>query len=155
MRDKEKSYTVWDLYTQRERFKSSEELEERIQLFFNICKDADITLTYTGLMLVLGLKFKQELSRLRYSEEYGDKINYAIGAIENSYERALSTAKNPTGMIFALKCLGWQDTPQTQSETNNSDVQRIAIQLATLQALRDGSKSAINTVPDCNCTKVS
>ena len=129
-------YKLRDIYTKREKFKDKEELQERIDLFYDMCNDLRVPITYTGLMLVLGLNNKNQLSGLRYHEEYGEIVRSAIASVEFFYETQLSGGK-PVGAIFALKNFGWSD--RTDVAIADTDPHKVSVreaQLAVLNAVR-------------------
>lgn len=125
-----------ELYRHREKFKDEEELKERIEMFLEICFAGSLPITYTGAMLVLGLRDKQELSYLRHDPKYGTIIKELVGMIENYYETRLS-GNNAVGAIFALKNMGWSDaTAVTLNDVSPERVKQVSAQLAVLEALR-------------------
>lgn len=124
------------MYIKRDKFKDKEELQDRIDLFYDMCECLSMPVTYTGLMLVLGLNNKNQLSALRYHEEYGEIVRSAIASVEFFYEAKLSEGK-PVGAIFALKNFGWSDrTDVAIADTDPHKVSLREAQLAVLNAVR-------------------
>lgn len=67
-------------------------------------------ITITALANWLGLDRKTLVQYARNSDEYGDIITAARAKVEELYEgRLVYGEKNPAGVIFALKNLGWAD----------------------------------------------
>lgn len=69
--------------------------------------------TITGLALFLGFCSKQSLYDYGEKVEFTYPIKKARMLIECEYEKKLS-GQMPTGSIFALKNMGWQDKSQTE-----------------------------------------
>ncbi len=132
-------YKLKDMYSRRPRFQDKEELKERIDLFYDMCECLNIPVTYTGLMLVLGLN-KNQLSVLRYHPEYGELVSAAIASVEFFYESKLSEGK-PVGAIFALKNFGWSD--RTDVAIADSDPQKVAMKEAQLAVLNTARKAML------------
>ena len=138
-------YKIKDIYARRERFKDKEELEERIDLFYDMCDSLGVPVTYTGLMLMLGLNNKNQLSGLRYHPEYGELICSAIATVEFFYETKLSEGK-PVGAIFALKNFGWSDrTDVAIADTDPQKISEKEAQLAVLNAVRKSMAQNANS----------
>lgn len=69
--------------------------------------------TITGLALYLGFCSRGTLNEYAKKDEFSDIIKRAMSKVEQSYEFRL-VANNPTGAIFALKNMGWQDKTQQE-----------------------------------------
>lgn len=130
--------SVYDLYKRRERFKTLSDLRSRVDEFFSLCAKLRVPVTYTGLMLVLGLNHKSELSALRHHEEFGADIRQAIGAVEFFYESQLASPK-PFGAIFALKNFGWSD--RAEVAVTEVDPQKVLMKEAQLAILNQARKA--------------
>lgn len=98
------------------KYEKSEELQEKINQYFNKVKEEEITIT--GLCLYLGIN-KDTFYEYSKNEKFKDIINIARLIVENSYE--ISLRKNGrSGDIFALKNFGWKDTTkEEEKETQN------------------------------------
>lgn len=142
-------YKLKDMYSRRPKFQDKEELEDRIDLFYDMCECLNMPVTYTGLMLVLGLNNKNQLSSLRYHQEYGELVSAAIASVEFFYESKLSEGK-PVGAIFALKNFGWSD--RTDVAIADSDPQKVAMKEAQLAVLNTARK-AMQAVAESTVTK--
>lgn len=127
-------YTIKDIYARRDKFSGMDELKDRIDTYFDMCDCVGVSVTYTGLMLALGLSDKSQLSSLRYDSDYGDIVKGAISAVEFFYETKLSEGK-PVGAIFALKNFGWSD--RMDVALSDVDPQRIAMREAQLAVLNE------------------
>lgn len=123
-----------------------DELKERIDNYFNKCKELDEPLTLTGLCLELGVS-RQTLCNYEnrvttfvgMSDEEIEEFLYTIKRaklkIENYAEKQLFSGKNPAGIIFNLKNnYGWKDV----QEVNNSTVisQKSALNELTTQEIK-------------------
>lgn len=92
------------------KYTNCEELEKKINEYFNEVKEEEITIT--GLCLYLGIN-KDTFYEYAKRDEFKDIINLARLVVENSYE--ISLRKNGrTGDIFALKNFGWQDRTEVE-----------------------------------------
>ena len=87
------------------KFKSVEELQEKIEEYFSITPDDEITIT--GLAIHLDT-FRQVLCNYEERDEYSDTIKKAKQRVENGYEKDLKK-HGRTGTIFALKNFEWKD----------------------------------------------
>jgi len=146
----ETSFSFARLFSRRERFKDAEELENRLNEYFSLCEKLQAPVTYTGLMLSLGLSDKSSLSGLRYHSEYGDMIRTAISIVEGYYEARLS-GNNAVGAIFALKNFGWSD--RTDIAISDADPNKVALkesQLAVLNAGRAAFKELMESASNSN-----
>lgn len=86
-----------------------EELTRRTDDYVAACKETGEPLTITGLALALGFTSRQSLAEYGERPEFADAVKRARLLVEEDYERAARTAKNPAGAIFGLKNLGWSD----------------------------------------------
>lgn len=82
---------------------SAEELNERVNEYI---KGERITLA--GLALFLGID-RQTLYNYAEKDEFFDILKRARDAVEARYEERLVYENTPTGVIFALKNMGWKD----------------------------------------------
>jgi len=80
-------------------------LEKKIAEYFN---QQDEKYTITGLCLFCGFESRQSFYEYENKEEFTYIIKRARMLIENMYEQRLQT-NAPTGAIFALKNMGWED----------------------------------------------
>lgn len=102
------------------KYKTPEELQEKIDLYFHKCPDfvtktdTDGSLvqipiiTISGLVLFLGFCDRASFYDLEKKKEFTHTIKRARTFIELEYEKILRHG-NCTGAIFALKNFGWKD----------------------------------------------
>lgn len=87
---------------------SPEELDERADAFFAMCKAEDRPPTVTGLALGLGLSSRESLDEYGRRPEFSDSVKRAKSMVAACYEERL-WGNAPAGAIFALKNMGWSD----------------------------------------------
>lgn len=93
-------------------YKSVKLLEDNCNAYFEQCKDEGIRPTITGLALHLGFADKTTLYEYRDRPEFSYPIKKSLLLIENSLEQKLEN-QAVTGIIFALKNMGWKDKVET------------------------------------------
>lgn len=112
-------------------YETPEELEKKINEYYDSLSakvipglegdgsDDEITYaepaTITGLALYLGFESRQSFYDYERKENFSYIIKKARLRIEHEYEKKLHY-KNPTGSIFALKNMGWDDRTQIKHE---------------------------------------
>lgn len=114
------------------KFASVEELQEKINDYFNNTLEEELTIT--GLALALDTD-RQTLINYQNREEYFDTIKKAKTRIEHSYEKALRK-NGRTGDIFALKNFGWTDKQEIESNVNMNAYSNLSEE--ELRALANG-----------------
>jgi hypothetical protein len=67
--------------------------------------------TITGLALFLGFNSKDEFNTYESKGKYASAIKRARLRVETTYEKKLHY-QSPTGAIFALKSMGWNEKPE-------------------------------------------
>lgn len=93
------------------KFKTVEELQEKIDAYFdNTPKDE---WTITGLALALDT-YRQTLINYENKDEFLDTIKKAKQRVENGYEIDLKKAGR-SGTIFALKNFDWKDKTEVDN----------------------------------------
>ena len=96
------------------KYKTPEELENKIDEYFEWVEEKELPVTITGATMFLGFVSKQSL----YDYENRDGFSYPIKrlrlAVENAYELKLHE-NNVTGSIFALKNMGWKDKTEVDN----------------------------------------
>jgi hypothetical protein len=107
-------------------FENPEQLQEKIDLYFESHEKHYIE----GLVLFLGFSTRQSLYDYAKNPDFKHIIEYARTRVRLCYEKDLrASGIKPTGSIFALKCMGWQEqapkeidsddeTKESQSATN-------------------------------------
>ena len=99
-------------------FKSVEEVEEKINAYFNYCEEKEKPYTMSGLAYYLGID-RKTLINYSKNEEYFHTIKKARDKVQMQLEEnALSNKANPTFTIFNLKNnFDWKDKIE---QTNDS-----------------------------------
>jgi len=92
-----------------------EKLQAAADKYFEDCKSMKLPPTITGLTMALDFNSRQTLHEYEKDPKFSDAIKRARLKVENSYEMQVRS-KNPTGAIFVLKTMGW-DERQTQQTT--------------------------------------
>ena len=111
-------------------FQSVEEVEEKINAYFNYCEEKEKPYTMSGLAYYLEVS-RQTLVNYSYEDEYFDTIKKARDKVQMQLEEnALSNKANPTFTIFNLKNnFDWKDKIEHSSsevENINKNVSNIA-----------------------------
>jgi len=87
------------------KFESVEELREKIDEYFAITPEDEITIT--GLAIHLDT-FRSVLCDYEEKDEFSDTVKKAKQRVENGYEKDLKK-HGRSGTIFALKNFDWKD----------------------------------------------
>ena len=111
-------------------FDNEEQLVAKVQEYFDTTDFA--MLTVTGLAYFLGFESRQSFYDYEEKEQFSYIIKRARLFIESSYELRLS-GNSPTGAIFALKNMGWNDKQQVE---------------------HTGAKVSLHIEPDAGCEPV-
>lgn len=96
-------------------YTNADALDKACDSFFAKCLKDAIRPTVTGLALHLGFASKQSLYDYEKQDEFSYPIKKSLLKIENALELKL-TEQAVTGVIFALKNMGWKD--KTDVEQN-------------------------------------
>lgn len=110
-------------------YKSVAKLEKDCESFFELCAEEGVRPTITGLALHLGFADKTTLYEYRDRPEFSYPIKKSLLLIEKCLELKLEN-QAVTGIIFALKNMGWKDkveTGFTDSEGNDLPIQVIQL----------------------------
>lgn len=91
-----------------------DELETRVRTYLNRER-----ITLSGLALYLGID-RQTLYNYKERDEFFDIIKKARESVEATYEERLIYEGGPTGVIFALKNMGWTDKQEIDQKTEHS-----------------------------------
>ena len=109
------------------KYTSKEEIEEKMQEYFNTCgwsyiegKEDPVfnSPKLTGLALYLGFCSRQSLYDYEKRAEFSYSIKKARTMIEMHHEEGAG-GKTPTGHIFMLKNMGWSDSTKVESTNLN------------------------------------
>ena len=118
-------------------FKSVEEVEEKINAYFNYCEEKEKPYTMSGLAYDLDVS-RQTLVNYSYEDEYFDTIKKARDKVQMQLEEnALSNKANPTFTIFNLKNnFDWKD----KIEHSSSEVENINKNISNIANLLNNPK---------------
>jgi len=83
---------------------TADELQTKVNEYFEV----EPKPTIAGLAVFLGMD-RQTLYNYRQRDEFFDILKEGVNKIESKYEGRLIYENNPTGVIFALKNMGWRD----------------------------------------------
>jgi hypothetical protein len=89
------------------------ELQEEILKYFEKCNTSNERPTVTGLALFLGFASKQSLYDYEKNDKFSYPIKRALTMIECELEKRLEN-QSVSGIIFALKNMGWTDKVQNE-----------------------------------------
>ena len=118
-------------------FKSVEEVEEKINAYFNYCEEKEKPYTMSGLAYYLEIDRKTLLNYSK-NEEYFHTIKKARDKVQMQLEEnALSNKSNPTFTIFNLKNnFDWKD----KIEHSSSEVENINKNISNIANLLNNPK---------------
>lgn len=100
------------------KYKSPEELQDRIEDYFTYCKENEVKITTAGLAYHLGFESRQSLYDYCKHEEYSYIIKRVRLRLEAYYEAKVQ-GNCPTGPIFVLKNMGWKDEHHNVNKNEN------------------------------------
>lgn len=103
------------------KYKTKEEIQEKIDKYFMDCDRKNEPYTVTGLCLALDI-CRDTLSEYMKKDEFSDTIKKAKLKVENYLEKRLINDNSTTGIIFNLKNnFGWKDKQEVEhsGEVNN------------------------------------
>lgn len=111
-------------------FNTPSELEVQVNMYVSTEKKP----TLAGLAYFLGVD-RQTLYNYKDRPEFFDIIKKATDFVEARYEERLIYENNPTGVIFALKNMGWKDKQEIDQKTTLTD-ERLDLSKYTEEELR-------------------
>ncbi len=91
------------------RYETPEQLQDAVNRYFKSAPKP----TLAGLAYDLGID-RQTLYNYAERDEFFDIIKKSRNKIEAAYEERLIYENQPTGVIFALKNMGWRDKVETE-----------------------------------------
>ena len=91
-------------------FESKEQLQEAINSYF----DTETKCTLAGLAYHIGIDRQTLYNYSDEGHEFFDTIKRARERVSAIYEGRLIYDNNPTGVIFALKNMGWKDKQEIE-----------------------------------------
>jgi hypothetical protein len=98
-------------------YKTPEEMQVKIDAYFNRIKRIKEPATITGLHLALDLFDRNTLYDYEQKEDFARVIKQAMKRVEHAYEKKLQS-QYVAGAIFALKNMGWKDKNETDLNLN-------------------------------------
>ena len=117
-------------------FKSVEEVEEKINAYFNYCEEKEKPYTMSGLAYYLGIDRKTLLNYSK-NEEYFHTIKKARDKVQMQLEECLYRLGNNSGVIFNLKNnFDWKD----KIEHSSSEVDNINKNISNIANLLNNPK---------------
>ena len=116
--------------------KSVEEVEEKINAYFNYCEEKEKPYTMSGLAYYLGIDRKTLLNYSK-NEEYFHTIKKARDKVQMQLEECLYRLGNNSGVIFNLKNnFDWKD----KIEHSSSEVENINKNISNIANLLNNPK---------------
>lgn len=95
-------------------FKSVEEVEEKIEAYFNYCEEKERPYTMSGLAYYLGID-RRTLLNYSKNEDYFPLIKKARDKVQMQLEECLYRLGNNSGVIFNLKNnFDWKDKMEVE-----------------------------------------
>ena len=117
-------------------FKSVEEVEKKINAYFNYCEEQEKPYTMSGLAYYLGIDRKTLLNYSK-NEEYFHTIKKARDKVQMQLEECLYRLGNNSGVIFNLKNnFDWKD----KIEHSSSEVENINKNISNIANLLNNPK---------------
>lgn len=117
-------------------FKSVEEVEKKINAYFNYCEEKEKPYTMSGLAYYLGIDRKTLLNYSK-NEEYFHTIKKARDKVQMQLEECLYRLGNNSGVIFNLKNnFDWKD----KIEHSSSEVENINKNISNIANLLNNPK---------------
>ena len=107
-------------------FKSVEEVEEKINAYFNYCEEKEKPYTMSGLAYYLGIS-RQTLVNYSNQDQFFDTIKKARDRVQMQLEEnALSNKANPTFTIFNIKNnFDWKDSNEVKTNVEITKVDEL------------------------------
>ena len=95
------------------KIESVEQFEELVNAYVEKMQSESKPITITGLCLFMGFESRQSFYDMEKVPKFSYIVKKARLLVENQYEQNLSS-NSPTGAIFALKNMGWNDTQKLE-----------------------------------------
>lgn len=93
-------------------------IRKNIIKYFQFIQDEDRYASINGLALHIGFRSRKHMIEFRDKPAYTDVIQTAMSLVELTYEIRLKMPDvKQTGVIFALKNMGWEDKQIIESST--------------------------------------
>jgi hypothetical protein len=124
-------------------YENPDDIWNKAELYFeSVTSRGKIKATVSGLSFALGFESRQSFYDYEKNEEFSYIIKRLRLFIENCYETQLYSA-TPSGVIFALKNMGWKDKTETESEVKMK-VMKADIEVINTGVLIAGSESDVD-----------
>ena len=117
------------------KFKSPEELQEKIEEYFSVTPEGQRTIT--GLAVYLDTS-RETLCNYESRDEFFDAIKKGKDRVELDYELSLRK-RGGSGDIFGLKNFGWRDKQETDITSGGDKLNPILVKFI------DGTENNRNT----------
>ncbi len=120
-------------------FKTKEELEAKVNEYFEYCEGYGKPLTMSGLAYFLNVD-RQTIINYSNREDYFDTIKRARERVLMDTEERLQTSGQPTtGIIFALKNnYDWKDKVETENTNiNNNTNENIELSHLSIEEIKE------------------
>lgn len=99
-------------------YSSPEDLQQKVDAYF--ADGRNYPFKITSLCLAIGFSSRQSFYNYKKKSEFSHILETAHLKIQEGHEeRLFLTEGNITGSIFALKSMGWCDTPQAEDSLEN------------------------------------
>lgn len=102
-------------------YKTKEEMQEKIDAYFEECERKKKPLTITGLALALGFNSRQALLNYQGRKEFNDTVTRAKARVEQFAEESLFYQGSANGAKFSLanNFEGWNERQQIEAEVKS------------------------------------
>lgn len=102
-------------------YKTPEEFDEKVDLYYQSCKDLDEPITWTGLALFLGFSSRRSIDEYEKYEGFSHSVKRAKLLVEWAYEKRV-LGNNAAGPIFVLKNMGWSDKQEIDMSSSDGSM---------------------------------
>lgn len=102
-------------------YDSPEDFEAKVYEYQAHCIEIKEPVTWTGLALFLGFSSRQSIDEYQKYDGFSDSVKKAKTFVEYHYELRLC-GDRPTGAIFALKNMGWDDKMQVDNTSSDGSM---------------------------------
>lgn len=126
------------------KFNSPEELQEKLEQYFNQCIENNKMPTKGGLALYLDTT-RETLSDYEKKEEFSDAIKVSYQIIEDAWVQKLS-GQAVTGTIFYLKnafSRDWRDKTEQDVTSGGESISPLLVRFIDAKVDRDGDSGGV------------
>lgn len=102
-------------------YNTKEEMQEKIDAYFESCRENGRPLTVTGLALAVGFNTRQALLNYQGKKEFVDTILRAKAVVEQYAEERLFDRDGANGAKFSLanNFAGWKEKQSIEADVNS------------------------------------